>query len=92
MTATRRETRAGARAPLAVFAFCALAVLTTQVEAAVARARRCPPAAAYSGPPYFAYLAHRRMPGNQGDPFIIQHAPADARFLAAASDDQPRCP
>jgi hypothetical protein len=57
----------------------------------VAAARRCPRATAYSGDPYFAFLAVRRMPGDQPDPFMLQHARVDGRFARLAARDQPRC-
>jgi hypothetical protein len=62
------------------------------VARAVALARRCPPAVAYSGAPYFAFLADRRMPGNQPDQFMLRYASADAVFARRAGADQPRCP
>jgi hypothetical protein len=62
------------------------------VTHAVAVARRCPPGIAYSGQPYLAFLADRRMPGDQPDLFIIQHAPLDARFAQRAAANQARCP
>ncbi len=62
------------------------------VQKAVAAARRCPGSIAYSGAPYFAFLAARRMPGNQPDLFMIDNAPADARFAQQAARDKPRCP
>jgi hypothetical protein len=64
----------------------------TTLDRAVRAARSCPPGVADSDEPYIAYLAHRRLPGNQGDPFIIQHAHSLARFLDGAAADQPRCP
>jgi hypothetical protein len=63
-----------------------------QTDAELARIRGCPPDLAYSGPPYFAFLAQRRMPGGQGDPFITVNAPTNAEFRAAARRDRPRCP
>jgi len=68
-------------------------VLTTgQVDREVVLIKRCPATIAYSGPPYLALAADRRVPGNQPDQFIIGHAAADRRFLIAAARDQPRCP
>ena len=64
----------------------------SQVDAELARIARCPSRLAYSGPPYFAFLAHRRMPGGQGDPFITANAPINAGFLGRARHDRPRCP
>jgi hypothetical protein len=61
------------------------------VDRAVAIARRCPRGLAYSGVPFIALLADRRMPGNQPDLFIIR-APLDAAFARRAAADAPRCP
>jgi hypothetical protein len=63
-----------------------------QVRQQATRIGLCPSNVAYSGQPYLAFVARRRMPGNQPDQFIIEHAPADSRFLAQAERDQPRCP
>jgi hypothetical protein len=62
------------------------------VTSAVAAAHRCPLGIAYSGPPYLAFLANRRMPGNQPDQFIIRYAAIDAPFASRATLDRPRCP
>lgn len=62
------------------------------VDREVAAARRCPPGVAYSGSPYIAFLADRRMPGLQPDLFIIRHSRADAPFAARAARDRPVCP
>jgi hypothetical protein len=62
------------------------------VTHAVTAARRCPPGVAYSGPPYLAFLADRRMPGDQPDLFIIRYAPLNAPFARRAAADEPRCP
>jgi hypothetical protein len=61
-------------------------------DAKLAAIDRCPPDLAYSGNPYFAFLSDRRMPGGQGDPFIVANAPINAEFLARARRDRPRCP
>ena len=63
-----------------------------RVDVASDRARACPPDAAYSGPPYVAFEADRRMPGRQPDQFIVANARENARFLREAAADQPRCP
>jgi hypothetical protein len=55
-------------------------------------ARVGPPTRAYSGDPYYAFLSHRRMPGNQPDLFMLAHAPIDATFARRAAADQPRWP
>lgn len=78
--------RPGARSGLAWTASPA------SVNQAVSTARRCPKGVAYSGDPYFAFLAGRRMPGNQPDLFMLQYARADSRFAQRAARDQPRCP
>jgi hypothetical protein len=62
------------------------------VTHAVDRARRCSHSAAYSGVPFIAFLANRRMPGDQPDLFMIDHAPIDARFARRAASDNPQCP
>jgi hypothetical protein len=63
-----------------------------QVGRQVATIERCPGGVPYSGPPYLAFAAHRRMPGEEPDQFIIARARADARFRAAAARDARRCP
>jgi hypothetical protein len=63
-----------------------------EINREVAAARRCPLGEAYSGGPYVAFLAGRRMPGYQPDVFILANAPAVASFAARAARDQPRCP
>jgi hypothetical protein len=50
------------------------------------------PDAPYSGPPYLAFLAHRRMPGGQPDGFLPRHSPAFKEELAEVTADQPLCP
>lgn len=55
-------------------------------------ARRGPPTRAYSGDPYYAFLSDRRMPGNQPDLFMLEHAPVDATFARRAAADQLRWP
>jgi hypothetical protein len=62
------------------------------VDAAVSAARACPRTLAYSGAPYVAFLAARRMPGRQPDLFMLAHARADSAFAKRAARDNPRCP
>jgi hypothetical protein len=62
------------------------------VDRAVAAARPCPPALPYSGVPFIAFLAHRRMPGDQPDVFIVGNASIDAPFARRVDADSPRCP
>ena len=77
--------RPGAQSGLAIGASPSL------VNRAVALARRCPPQRAYPGAPYIAFLADRRMPGEQPDTFMLSFASADAAFARRAAADQPRC-
>ena len=62
------------------------------VDLTVDVARLGPPTRAFSGDPYYAFLADRRMPGNQPDLFMLQHAPVDAAFARRAAADRPRWP
>jgi hypothetical protein len=62
------------------------------VDRAVAAARRCPAGLPYSGDPYYAFLAGRRMPGRQPDLFILANASVDRVFAKRAARDRPRCP
>lgn len=63
------------------------------VDAAVAAARSCPPGRPYSGLPLIAFIAHRPMPGDQPDSYIIQAAaPRLAAERQAAAVGVPRCP
>jgi hypothetical protein len=63
-----------------------------QVAASVRAARACPPGTAYSGAPYLAFVAGRRMPGGQPDQFITAAAELHARLRRAAQADRARCP
>jgi hypothetical protein len=62
------------------------------VDRAVSAAGRCPMTLAFSGDPYVAFLAMRRMPGDQPDLFMLANARTDAAFARRAARDQPRCP
>lgn len=64
----------------------------TAVNSLVSVARRCPPGSAYSGDPYYAFLADRPMPGNQPDLFMLEYARTDATFAGRAASDHRRCP
>ena len=64
----------------------------TAVDRKVSAARRCGRDIAYSADPYYAFLAARRMPGNQPDLFMLEYARIDAKFARQAGGDQPRCP
>lgn len=62
------------------------------VHRRVAAARACPPRLAYSGPPYLAFLARRRVPDDQPDQFILLHASTYRHLRDLAGRDRPRCP
>jgi hypothetical protein len=68
------------------------ALSSKAVNRQVAQARACPRRLAYSGAPFVAFLAGRRMPGNQPDLFIIGASALDASFAQRAQRDIPRCP
>jgi hypothetical protein len=61
------------------------------VAAQLRQARRCPRKAAYSGTPFLAFLADRRMPGNEPDQFLLMTRVGAAAARAAAADTS-RCP
>ncbi len=58
----------------------------------VAQARRCPPRAVWTGPQLVAFIADRRVPGDEPDSFIIGRAALHAGVLARVRADGPRCP
>jgi hypothetical protein len=62
------------------------------VDRAVAAARRCPAGVAYSGPPYIAFLADRRMAGDEPDQFLMAQAPVAAPHAREAAAEARRCP
>ncbi|HEV3228727.1 MAG TPA: hypothetical protein VGY97_04575 [Solirubrobacteraceae bacterium] len=57
----------------------------------VAAIRRCPPGLPYLGAPYFAFLAHRSMPDNQPDQFLISHSPTLRAVAAKITAVHPVC-
>ena len=59
---------------------------------AVAAARACPAGVPYSGHPYMAFVARRRMPGDEPDQFLMVKTPVGAPALAEASAEPERCP
>lgn len=65
---------------------------TPEVRAQVAAARSCPEGVAYSGVPFLAYVAERRMPGGQPDGFLTTMSPRLNDVLVKVAADQPRCP
>lgn len=65
---------------------------TSEVRDELARARRCEAGVAYSGLPYVAFVAGRRMPGGQPDGFLTAKSSKLTGVLAQIQADQPRCP
>lgn len=64
-----------------------------EVDARIAAARACPDGMPYSGDPYLAFLADRRMPGDQADLFILRWAPATlAPQRARLTAEEAVCP
>ena len=59
---------------------------------AVAAARRCPKGVAYSGQPFIAFVARRRMPGGEPDQFLMAKSPVASRAAAKAAAEPQRCP
>jgi hypothetical protein len=67
-------------------------VLSAQdVRATASQIRRCSPGAAYDGPPYLAFVAHRQAAGRQPDQFIIQNAPVLSHFRRRVALDFSVC-
>ncbi|WP_028062657.1 hypothetical protein [Solirubrobacter soli] len=64
---------------------------TAQVKAAVAKAVACPPGVVYSGPPFIAFLADRKMPDDQPDQFLPSRSTRLADVQKAMDAVQPRC-
>ena len=64
----------------------------SQLRAAVATARRCPPGVPYSGPPLIAFIARRPVPAGQPDAFIIVRARSLASFRAKRDAVKHVCP
>lgn len=64
----------------------------SEVRAAAAVARSCPEGVAYSGSPFIAYVADRRVPGGQPDRFIIGEADVHAGARRQITADRPLCP
>ena len=68
----------------------AVVLTKDEMAAAVERAQACPPEAAYTGPPLAAFIADRRVQGDQPDAFILQ-ADVHDDVRAAQAADQPVC-
>jgi hypothetical protein len=62
-----------------------------EMRAEVERARACPPGSSYPGPPLIAFIAHRHVPADQPDDFILS-ADVHRDVLAAKEAAGPRCP
>ncbi|MFL5828128.1 MAG: hypothetical protein ACJ76V_16535 [Thermoleophilaceae bacterium] len=63
-----------------------------EVDGEVSRAKACNSKLAYPGPPFIAFLAHRRMPDDQPDQFITEKASRYRDVLARMRSDKPFCP
>ena len=68
------------------------ALSSDDVDAEVARTRACDPRLAYSGPPFIAFVAGRRMPAAQPDQFITTTVPRFREVAARMRSDVPFCP
>jgi Glycosyltransferase family 87 len=64
----------------------------SEVNRAVADARRCPAGVPYSGTPEIAFIAHRPMAGDQPDQYLIHLAPTLKAARAAIAAEPGRCP
>ena len=62
-----------------------------RVDSSVAEIRGCPVGRAYGGAAYLAFLAGRRMPGDQPDLFMLATAKVDQHFAELAAHDVPVC-
>lgn len=65
---------------------------SSEVDRAVADARRCPPGIPYSGTPEIAFIAHRPMPADQPDQYLIHLAPTLKTARAAIAAAPAGCP
>jgi hypothetical protein len=63
-----------------------------EMQRLVAAAERCPTSSVYPGPPLVAFLAHRRVPADQPDAFIVSRARMHAAVFKRLLADGPRCP
>ena len=64
----------------------------SSVDRAVAAASRCPSDVAYSGQPFIAFLARRRMPADEPDQFLMTNTPVGSAAARAAGEERERCP
>jgi hypothetical protein len=55
-------------------------------------ARRCPARVPFSGHPFYAFVADRRMPGDEPDQFLRTRTPVGAPHEAEAKLEPLRCP
>ena len=65
---------------------------SSEVDRAVADARRCPSGVPYPGTPEIAFIAHRPMAGNQADQYLIHLAPTLGSARAAVAAQPAHCP
>lgn len=62
-----------------------------EIRRLVASARRCPAGTVYPGAALVAFIAHRRVPGDEPDVFIVNRAALHAAVRARVAADGPRC-
>jgi uncharacterized protein (DUF2461 family) len=58
----------------------------------VVQAGRCPAGAAWTGPQLVAFIAHRRVPADEPDFFIVSRAKMHRAVFARMEADRPTCP
>lgn len=63
-----------------------------EVDRLVGLAERCPRDTVYGGPQLVAFLAHRRVPADQPDVFIVSRAAMHRAAFERLQTDGPRCP
>jgi hypothetical protein len=64
----------------------------SEVDVAVAAARRCPASIPYSGPAFVAFVSGRRMPADQPDRFLPARAEVLRDVWLRMLADKPSCP
>lgn len=63
-----------------------------EVAQTVEAARACSPDVAYSGVPFYAFLADRRLPGKEPDGFLLANTQVGKAVAPKVAADQPVCP
>jgi hypothetical protein len=62
-----------------------------EIDRLVTHARHCPAGSVYPGTALVAFIAHRRVPADEPDVFIVDHASMHAAVRARTHADGPRC-